>query len=158
MWKQRKFFILLLVCGFIATGFLVLFFSNIHISVTPARTSLVPTPIPLIKPGARKISISGIVMNDFFQTSKVVGSSSDIAIIENQENYTIVYLQKFNQFLITILLFPFTTNRAVAEQKFIEILNITKEDACRLSVSVTTTQSVNRELAGKEFPLSFCVR
>jgi hypothetical protein len=42
------------------------------------------------------------------------------------------------------------------EAKFLELLDISKEDACKLSVTISSPQSINPDIADKTFRLSFC--
>jgi len=42
------------------------------------------------------------------------------------------------------------------EKRFIELLDISEAEACKLDVIITTPQFVNPEFAGEEYYLSFC--
>lgn len=102
-----------------------------------------------------KIIISGVKLNNFYKTSKTINKQGDIELVKNK-NYTILYLVKFNQFLISILDPSFTTVRKQAEKEFLKILDIDKPSACKLNTTISTPAFVNPEAAGTNYKLSFC--
>jgi len=101
------------------------------------------------------IMISQVPVNDFFQTGKTVNKNGDVLITDNNQ-FQILYLKPFNQFLISILSPSFEEARIKAERQFLLSLNISMEEACRLNVRLNTPQFVNPDLAGRDYPLSFC--
>lgn len=68
------------------------------------------------------------------------------------EEYSIVYYASDISFFITILKKPFYENRIMAEEKFVEIMDITKEEACGLNVVLTFYGSDSYDNYG----LGFC--
>lgn len=102
-----------------------------------------------------KILINNIELKDFFATSKKMNENGDV-LISQRENYSIEYFPKFNSFLIAVKASPFEENRKLAELELVGTLGISKNDACRLSVNITTTQTANPEFSGRNYPLSFC--
>lgn len=60
------------------------------------------------------------------------------------------------EYNINIILSPFEQIKTEAEQKFLELLNITQAQACSYNVIITTPHYANPEEAGKTYYLSFC--
>lgn len=79
----------------------------------------------------------------------------DMTIIDKPD-YQIIYFQKEDQFLISILKGSFNEIREKGEKEFLQITKADKETACQLDVTITTPHFVNPVFAGKNFPLSFC--
>lgn len=123
-------------------------------TATPTIMWITTTPTLPVFP-LEKIEISGVKINDIYSKPISINSSKDVKFFRN-ENYEFVYLAKYNKFIITILGSPFMSLIKEAEEDFIRILDITKQDACRLNVDITTVISANPEYAGKRFSLSFC--
>jgi len=158
---------------FVVLGILIILFflymilssiKNWSINKTPR-----PSPIPTVEPSVPpplptniksrpndKIIINNVELRNFFIFSKKINENGDV-LISQSENYNIEYFPKFNSFLIVIKAYPFEENRKLAEQELIDKLGINKKDACRLSVNITTTQKINPEFSGRNYPLSFCV-
>lgn len=157
--KKEKLIIALLLIGVILTIIVLIYMSYIRFDTKSIQTQqpsfVSPTSIPLPTRILPKITISEIQVNDFFKQAQKTNISGDVAFGEN-EKYRIVYLKKFNQFLINILSSPFPRIRMEAENAFIETLGITKDQACMLNVSVGTPYSVNPEYSGIKYSLSFC--
>ena len=87
---------------------------------------------------------------------ETINESGDL-LIKSAQEYQIVYLKKFDQFLISIKKTPFETSRKIAEQDFLNnILKTNKKLACQFNVKVVVPNFVDPELAGQEFSLSFC--
>ncbi len=122
-------------------------------SPTPTPPPL-PTQIPVDTTGAT-ITLSGVTMNNFINTSPQVDSEGDRSLA-NTQGYSIVYLAPFNKFLISITSSPFGTYRQQAEQALLSLLNISQTDACKLSVKIATSSTINPDQAGTSYPLSFC--
>jgi hypothetical protein len=106
-------------------------------------------------PSGRKIIISDVEVNNFFLEKDQLESEAFIPI-NRGAGYSIAYYNNFNQFLISITDAPFEEIRHDAEQKFIDGLDISEEDACKLDVIITTPRFANPDLAGQIFRLSFC--
>lgn len=152
----------LLKIAFVLIIFLIiLFFLFLALKTKkgPRESSLLPTPTPFemkITPSPRKkIIISGIEVNDFLKDATIINSNQD-AVFEKNQDYEMVYLPKFNQFLITILSKPFDNARKDAEEDFIKKLGISKEEACRLEINLSVPCKIDLENCGTRHPLSFC--
>ncbi|MDO8461135.1 MAG: hypothetical protein Q7S38_01690 [bacterium] len=121
-----------------------------------STNEIVPLPTPtLVQTAPRKITVSGIQVNDFLSSPIKTNSDGDTLFIKNQK-YQMVFFKEFNQFLITIDSSPFEETRKEAETKFMSKLGIDKTEACMLDVFVSFPKFAPPDIAGKNFPLSFC--
>lgn len=103
----------------------------------------------------KKITISGVDTNNFLKMGKEANKEGDWLIVD-ATSYQIVYFNLNGTFLISILSSPFDKIRSDAEARFIKELGITKEQACNLTVNITTPSFANPSEAGKTRNLSFC--
>lgn len=81
--------------------------------------------------------------------------AEEYRLVETNE-YSIVYQKKFDVFIISVTGTPFEQVREKAEQEFLSLTQSTERTACRLNVKIGTPFFANPDLAGKNFPLSFC--
>ncbi len=127
-----------------------------EVTPIPSPTISFPTPFPTPSfPQTPEITISGVEVKNFYQNAEEYSKQGDVQF-SSIPQYNLVYLSKFNEFLVSILSSPFEDTRVIAEKDFIEKLGITELEACKLTVTVTTPKSVNPEFAGKKYRLSFC--
>lgn len=80
---------------------------------------------------------------------------NDTVVRENSD-YRITYFSETQEFLITFQSVPVEVARKKAEKGFLETLRVSKKEACKLSVKMVITYDIDPDLAGQEFPLSFC--
>ena len=104
---------------------------------------------------AGRIIVSGVNVKDPRSTKLLENKQGDI-VFNKTDGFEIVYLPKFEQFLISITASPFVENEQAAEDELLTRLGISEEEACQLNVIITTPQSVNPNEAGKNYGLSFC--
>lgn len=78
------------------------------------------------------------------------------ALLAQESSYMIEYFSKDAVFNITLTGKDLLQSRVAAQNKLLQILGITKEDACKIKTNVGAPFSVNQELAGKNLGLSFC--
>ena len=98
-----------------------------------------------------------ISVKDFYKNPQTqVFDAENDAVVKDDPNFKIVYYSMTHSFVITLLGDDLQTDRDAAEQYFLAALNITKDQACQLSVSLGTIISVSANAAGIEFGLSFC--
>lgn len=71
-------------------------------------------------------------------------------------DYSIVYFEDKTTFVITIYKQPLSDTRLVAERDLLKKLNLSEKEACNLNVDLGTIASVDENLSGKNFGLSFC--
>ncbi len=127
-------------------------FSNPSKTATPLPTNANPTA------NSNTVAIStpkgAVVVNNF--TQNVLSKTESSMTIADTNDYQIVYFQKEGSFLITLASQPATSARIKAETAFLSILNINKEQACKLTVALKIPYSVDENLAGPDYGLSFC--
>lgn len=120
------------------------------------------TPYPTVEfslpniPEEEKIEISGVEMKNFYKKAISVGQQIGDTLIVSNVEYNITYYPLDEAFLIVILRWPFDEIREKAEQDFLESLTISKEQACKLAVYITTPRYANPEYAGNNWRLSWC--
>lgn len=96
-----------------------------------------------------------VTVNNFYLTAAEVSSNGD-ALVTTTAAYQIVYYRQDGSFLIHVLAMPFEASRQKAEAEFLEILGVSRADACRLEVTVGTSRDVDENRAGRMYGLSFC--
>lgn len=84
-------------------------------------------------------------------------TEKDVVIAET-DKYDILYFKyQEESFLITIKdKYNIQSARDLAENDLLKKLNISKEDACELNVSLGVPNFVSEKLSGKNYGLSFC--
>lgn len=97
-----------------------------------------------------KVKINNIYTNPLENLSQ-----SGITFLEN-DNYSADFYPQDQGFLLVIKDSDVQSARDMLEKDFLETLGISEEDACKLKVSLSVPYSVNKELAGGEYGLSFC--
>ena len=110
-----------------------------------------------------RIEISGVKVLDFIskETSSLINQidqvkSSSYYTLAQTPDYHIFYFPPDELFFISITSYPFDEHRPVAELKLLEILAISRDEACKLNVDITTPAYANPDNAGEVFKLSFC--
>jgi len=102
-----------------------------------------------------RIEISGVKVADFIDKTNG-GTVPSYYTISQSADYHIFYITADNLFFISITSYPFDKHRSVAEQNLIDALAISKDDACKLNVDITTPAYANPDKAGEIYGLSFC--
>jgi len=127
-----------------------------------SKTSEAPTTEGLddgtgtsLLPGADKITISGVEMNNFNNFAIYKGKIGDTRFID-EKDFKATYFPEDEAFLINIMASPFDIVRAEAEIKFLSVLSLDKDSACELAVYITTPRTLNPNEAGTNYRLSFC--
>ncbi len=128
-------------------------------SVAPSvRTPLPQSQLPISElnlPTGEKMSVSGTEIKNVYKTALDINDTGDVVYAE-ANSYQQVYHPKDQYFLISVTGSPFESARTEAEKQFLAILQISKEDACKLNVTITTPRYANPDEAGKIYKLSFC--
>ena len=75
---------------------------------------------------------------------------------DKSAGFSMVYYEMDNSYSIAVLNEPIAENREAASKYFLEVLQISEADACKLKVYIGTTYDVNQELSGQNLGLSFC--
>src|SRR3989338_10327274 len=124
----------------------------------PVTGKISPTVFKFIQPTVpvvigERIKVSDVMVKNFYKVALKSNKSGDLLLAQTAD-HLIVYIPKDSYFLISILNTNFDVAREVAELRLIEILDIDKEGACRLKVTVTTPVRINPSLNGPILPLS----
>lgn len=98
-----------------------------------------------------------IVKNFYNNPQTYVFDKEKDALIKDHPDYQIQYLTQGNGFLISIINGKEPKNtRADAEKELLNILQITKSDACKLTMTVAVSKDISQNLAGPNYGLSWC--
>jgi hypothetical protein len=98
-----------------------------------------------------------VPVTNFYQNPQIeIFDKDKDAIIKNDPNYQIMYYGKYQSFFISLLGGNLHAARKISEREFLKILNITKNQACKLPVSVSVPHFVNHNASGTDYGLSFC--
>lgn len=155
--------ILFIISGVIVAASVVLIVIYKNKTVSPEASQTVSSEIPNLPPSkeledkgqtAIPTSQGSIVINDPYKKAlKVVGGNAEL---QNTDAYDIVYLGEFKSFVITLYGNDLNDSRNKAEQVFLESLGINKDAACKLTVVLAVSPDASRNVAGKNYGLSFC--
>jgi hypothetical protein len=97
----------------------------------------------------------GIVrIQDYFSVAKTI-TTYEVTLDTNDEFHISVFPQD-NAFNIILLGHPLDKVQKDAEQKFLTLLKINEQNACKLNVKVGVPDSVDPRFSGQDFALSFC--
>lgn len=88
-------------------------------------------------------------------TSKILSKNNDTTLADNTY-YNIYYNPQGSYFIILLYDKNLKTSREKAEADLLKLLNINKEDACKLNIRVGVPFSVSEDYAGINLGLSFC--
>lgn len=84
-----------------------------------------------------------------------VNDTKKIYVVDDAP-YSITANKDSSYYKILITKAPFQKYRLEAEQKFLEQMNLTTQQACKLDVEITTPRFANPQEAGQIYKLSFC--
>lgn len=130
---------------------------------TPTPQELIDLGLPTSVPGAKidiptgdKLNLDGNQVSNVYKSAKTINENGDVIFAESDKYQEIYHPQRNNFFLISIIGSPFEEARKEAETKFLESLEISAEEACKLNVAITTPRFANPNEAGTTYRLSFC--
>jgi len=96
-----------------------------------------------------------IKVNDVYKNPVEIFPNSDVEYKKTADYYFDYYAN--NQlFVITLTNRDIKTARENAEKDFLNTLQISKEQACKLNIQLGVPFSINEAAAGKNYGLSFC--
>lgn len=95
-----------------------------------------------------------IAINDpYKQSLKTIAGNADL---KNTSDYEIVYLGEQKSFVISLYGQNLNDARNKAEQAFLDLTGVSRDDACKITVTLGVDPSANKDAAGKNYGLSFC--
>src|SRR5207244_1218041 len=97
--------------------------------------------------------ISNVPVKNFYKGAEI-NKENDAYFLSDPNKYQILYINQTNSFLISIIGSPFEDIRQEAEKAFLQKVQLSKVDACKLNVQITTPYYVNPDYSGKTYPLS----
>lgn len=101
-----------------------------------------------------KSSKGEVTVNNFFKSARDEGSRS--FSLKETSDYSIGYFQPDNSFQIALISAPLQSSREKAESALLDILGISKNDACKLLLHQGVPHFVDKTLSGRNYGLSFC--
>ena len=96
-----------------------------------------------------------VTVKNFYKSAVGIIEGTDV-ILAKDNNYTIDYIKGNGSFVITIDQGPIAAVQATAENQLLSILGVNQKDACRLSPSVAVPATLDKQIGGRSYPLSFC--
>jgi hypothetical protein len=91
-----------------------------------------------------------------FRKNILESNSAGEMLLSNEKDYHIVYYGPDQSFLITLYALPIPETQKKAEDALLYILNISKEEVCKLKVSIGVPYQLDPNYIGVRLPLSFC--
>lgn len=117
---------------------------------TGVDTSTNTLPLPTQSGGSIKVQ-------DFIPTSRLLpGEEFKNYLLEENDAFTVGYSASDQSFFISLTQAPFDVARANAEAALLQKLNIPKERACSLKVTVGIPRWASESAIGTEYGLSWC--
>lgn len=103
----------------------------------------------------KPLQIGEVSVKDIYASPVELAGKEDV-VVARSDHYEIIYYGKDESFVIAIKNKPVQNARDAAEQALLDALGITPQEACKLSVQLSVLGSVDLELAGQNYGLSFC--
>jgi hypothetical protein len=128
---------------------------------SPPSTNQSISIIPGKKPGDEntfniETDQGSINVNNFYKLSGAQSLSEDGVNFKNSSYYYMAYYPNQQGFIISILDANIEGARQIAENDFLQALGITKDQACKLNVSLTVSPEASERASGGNYRLSFC--
>jgi hypothetical protein len=115
-----------------------------------------PVNIPIGNTVTIGTSQGSVIVNNFYKNADYIAQGQNAVAIKQTADYGIFYNILDSGFTITIFSAPFDTVRQTAEAAFLDSLNISQQDACKLSVYENASGNIANQHVGQSFLLSFC--
>jgi len=96
-----------------------------------------------------------VVINDITKNPVSTGDNRAI-LFARTEDYDMLFFPTDQGFIITLSQPDIQIARTHAEEDFLKILGINKQQACRLTVSLAVPVSISEKASGLDYGLSFC--
>ena len=97
-----------------------------------------------------------VATKNFYRDTTYFAPDQHAVVIRQAPDYDIVYDVSNGYFVVNMFLKPLDDTRRAAEAAFLETLNISEQDACKLTVHEFATGLASRTPPYNMFPLSFC--
>jgi hypothetical protein len=103
-----------------------------------------------------KTKEGNVPINNIYKLPDATPVSGDGVNFKKSTYYLMAYYPKQQGFIIAIMDPDLEKARKFAEEDFLSTLNITKDQACKLNVSMTVPSNVSDVASGGNYHLSFC--
>lgn len=162
---KKLIYIFLAIAIIIFISSLIYFFSALKTnqkSSRPSSTENNQKPISLISPKNNSTDQKATsqklntYLNKLQKYKKTDVADGGFTFSLNEKKYTMGYVPFDQSFFISILTPNFGEGREKAEEDLLKMLEINQQEACQLKIYIATPVSINEELAGRTFRLSFC--
>jgi hypothetical protein len=115
---------------------------------------------PMEVPAGDTITIAtptgSVVTKNFYHSAAYLAPDQHNVVIRQAPDYDVVYDAPDSHFIINLFLKPLKETRRAAEAAFLETLNISERDACKLTVHEFVTGLASRIYPQSPLSLSFC--
>lgn len=127
----------------------------------PVGPNLSPDVLPRGETFIIQTEHGDVTVRNFFRGREADVTSDGIELVcrdlSSNCDYHIYFNWNWKSFAIMLLKAPVQKTRVQAEQAFLEQLNISQEDACKLNVHLNVARGVDpRTDGGEDYGLSFC--
>ncbi len=95
-------------------------------------------------------------VQDFTAESRLLEGETKNYLLQEDEGFTIGYTESDQSFFISLIQAPFDTARTNAETAFLQKINLPRERACALKVTVGIPRWASDDASGVNYGLSFC--
>ena len=120
----------------------------------------VPASRPIEVPAGNTIEVGtpsgSVVVNNFYRNAAYLAADEHTVVIRQAPDYDIVYDVPDSHFVINLFLKPLKDARRAAEAAFLKTLNVSEQDACKLTVHEFVTGLASRIYLVGPTSLSFC--
>lgn len=164
MQKSTKVILIIILISLVLAAVYFFFFRNQGQQPQPTPTPTVPqfpsaTTFAIPPQSADRMSIptsqGSIETDNIYKDPAHNPANNEVIFIDNQD-YSISFEPKDKYFLIVIQSVDIQNAREKAENALLQKLVISKDQACKLNVSLYVPYFASAKNAGQDFGLSFC--
>lgn len=101
-------------------------------------------------------SAGAVTVKNFYKGATQSIDELDDLVVKDTPKFSIIYNIPTSNFDLFIKQKPVQESRLAAEKELLSILGIDQASACKLSAQATIPYSLDQELGGRHYPLSFC--
>ncbi len=133
---------------------------NIQENANVSTSSIAAATIPCHPPTGNMFTLGtpsgNVTVNNFYNIAQSVSTDHTSILIVQTSTYNITYYIPDSSFNLLITTAPFLAARQEAETELLQILGVSRGDACKLSVRESTMPGVDAAYSGSGYGLSFC--
>lgn len=157
--KRPAVFVITFAVLAVAAALIFWFFAAKRDSQAPPPAKDAPSPSSSTRPtSSARLVIDAprgkVEVKDFL--SEALDRNESSVLIRQRPDFQVTYFFADSSFLITILKAPVLIARDRAEREFVELLDVSLGEACKLTVWISVPRGVDPDWAGQQYPLTFC--